>query len=210
MPKILKKQLLLATNNAGKLKELRQLPSALKPVELLSPRELGIHLEVEETGSTYADNASLKAAAFSREAGIVVIADDSGLEVDALQGAPGVHSARYSPQPGATDADRRKLMLKNLAGKPRPWTARFRAWVAVAPPGEMIRLFEGVCEGEIIPGERGTNGFGYDPIFLILAAGKTMAELADVEKNTLSHRGNAVRAALPFLHELFELSGLDS
>ncbi len=101
-------------------------------------------------------------------------------------------------------------MLKNLAGKPRPWTARFRAWVAVAPPGEMIRLFEGVCEGEIIPEERGTNGFGYDPIFLIPAAGKTMAELTDVEKNTLSHRGNAVRAALPFLHELFGLSGLDS
>jgi XTP/dITP diphosphohydrolase len=204
MPKKLKKTLLLATNNAGKLRELRQLLSKLSGVQLLSPQEIGLELEVRETGSTYAENASLKAAAFAKRSGLIVIADDSGLEVDALGGAPGIRSARYSPLPGATDSDRRALLLENLGGHPRPWTARFRAWVAIAVPGEAIRQVEGICEGEIIPEERGENGFGYDPIFWIPLKGRTMAELTDDEKNAISHRGNAVREALPILEEMFE------
>jgi XTP/dITP diphosphohydrolase len=200
----LKKILLLATNNAGKLRELRQLLSKLSGVQLLSPQEIGLELEVRETGSTYAENASLKAAAFAKRSGLIVIADDSGLEVDALGGAPGIRSARYSPLPGATDSDRRALLLENLGGHPRPWTARFRAWVAIAVPGEAIRQVEGICEGEIIPEERGENGFGYDPIFWIPLKGRTMAELTDDEKNAISHRGNAVREALPILEEMFE------
>jgi XTP/dITP diphosphohydrolase len=204
MPKNLKKTLLLATNNAGKLRELRQLLSELSGVQLLSPQEIGLELEVRETGSTYAENASLKAAAFAKRTGLIVIADDSGLEVDALGGAPGIRSARYSPLPGATDSDRRALLLENLGGHPRPWTARFRAWVAIAVPGEAIRQVEGICEGEIIPEERGENGFGYDPIFWIPLKGRTMAELTDDEKNAISHRGNAVREALPILEEMFE------
>ena len=203
MPKKLKKTLLLATNNAGKLRELRQLLSELSGVQLLSPQEIGLELEVRETGSTYAENASLKAAAFAKRSGLIVIADDSGLEVDALGGAPGIRSARYSPLPGATDSDRRALLLENLGGHPRPWTARFRAWVAIAVPGEAIRQVEGICEGEIIPEERGENGFGYDPIFWIPLKGRTMAELTDDEKNAISHRGNAVREALPILEEMF-------
>ena len=204
MPKKLKKILLLATNNAGKLRELRQLLSKLSGVQLLSPQEIGLELEVRETGSTYAENASLKAAAFAKRSGLIVIADDSGLEVDVLGGAPGIRSARYSPLPGATDSDRRALLLENLGGHPRPWTARFRAWVAIAVPGEAIRQVEGICEGEIIPEERGENGFGYDPIFWIPLKGRTMAELTDDEKNAISHRGNAVREALPILEEMFE------
>ena len=204
MPKKLKKILLLATNNAGKLRELRQLLSKLSGVQLLSPQEIGLELEVRETGSTYAENASLKAAAFAKRSGLIVIADDSGLEVDVLGGAPGIRSARYSPLFGATDSDRRALLLENLGGHPRPWTARFRAWVAIAVPGEAIRQVEGICEGEIIPEERGENGFGYDPIFWIPLKGRTMAELTDDEKNAISHRGNAVREALPILEEMFE------
>jgi XTP/dITP diphosphohydrolase len=204
MPKKLKKILLLATNNAGKLRELRQLLSELSGVQLLSPQEIGLELEVRETGSTYAENASLKAAAFAKRSGLIVIADDSGLEVDVLGGAPGIRSARYSSLPGATDSDRRVLLLENLGGHPRPWTARFRAWVAIAVPGEAIRQVEGICEGEIIPEERGENGFGYDPIFWIPLKGRTMAELTDDEKNAISHRGNAVREALPILEEMFE------
>ena len=195
--------LLLATNNVGKLKELHQLLQPLSQVRLASPHDLGLQLDVKETGSTYVENASLKAVAFAQAAGLVVIADDSGLEVDALGGAPGVRSARYAPKPGATDADRRAYLLKNLTGQPRPWTARFRAWVVVAAPGEELFRAEGVCEGEIIPQERGTNGFGYDPIFLFPSMNKTMAELSDEEKNAISHRGNAIRAALPFLADLF-------
>jgi len=203
MQKKLINTLLLATNNVGKLKELHQLLQPLVQVRLVSPQDLELQLEVEETGSPYAENASLKACAFAQASGAVVIADDSGLEVDALNGAPGVRSARYAPKPGATDADRRAYLLENLSGQPRPWTARFRAWVVVAAPGAELFRVEGVCEGEIIPQERGSNGFGYDPIFLIPSMGRTMAELTDEEKNSLSHRGNAIRAALPFLGDLF-------
>lgn len=201
----LQKHLLIATNNPGKLKEFRQLLGKLPGIDLASPKELGISPEFEESGATYAENAAIKAQVYADASGLVVLADDSGLEVDALEGAPGLYSARYSDRPGATDSDRRIFLLENLAVKPPPWLARFRAVIAVAVPGQDIRFAEGVCEGEIIPEERGTNGFGYDPIFYIPEFGRTMAELSDEEKNQVSHRGRAVEAAMPILQDVFGL-----
>jgi XTP/dITP diphosphohydrolase len=134
----------------------------------------------------------------------VTLADDSGLEVDCLNGAPGLHSARYSPHPGASDADRRALLLANLRDLPRPWTARFRCTVAIATPEGGLFFADGQVRGEIIPEERGENGFGYDPIFLIPELGLTTAELTMAEKNRLSHRARAVKSALPGLYALYE------
>jgi XTP/dITP diphosphohydrolase len=201
--------LLIATENKGKRRELQQLLDGLSPsaglragIDLVLPSEVGVTLKVEETGSTYAENAALKAIAYASASGLTALADDSGLEVDALNGAPGLYSARYSPLPGATDADRRARLLQNLRVQPRPWTARFHATIAVATPGGEVRYAEGVCPGEIIPEERGTGGFGYDRIFLLEGQSQTMAELNDAEKNRLSHRGRAVRAAIPILREI--------
>ena len=187
-------KLLLATNNKGKLRELQQILADL-PIELLTPADLGLNLDVDEDGSTYAENAAKKAHAFAQASGLTCLADDSGLEVDALGGAPGLYSARYSPKPGATDADRRAFLLQNIADKPRPWTARFRATVAVAGPDGGVEWAEGICEGQVIPEERGTGGFGYDPIFLLAGMDQTMAELPEDAKNRLSHRARAVEAA---------------
>ena len=180
------------------MKEIRALLGGRK-VELLTPAQLGIDLEVAEDGKTYAENALLKGRAFASASGLITLADDSGLEVDALGGEPGLHSARYVNHPGATDADRRRQLLERLSKQPRPWPARFRCWVAVVTPEGKAQLAEGICEGEIIPDERGQNGFGYDPIFLIPELGKSMAELSMAEKNQLSHRARAVKAALPIL-----------
>jgi XTP/dITP diphosphohydrolase len=196
-------KLLLATRNIGKIVELRQLLADLENVRLLTPTDIGLAIEVEETGHSYAENAAIKAEAYVHASGLITLADDSGLEVDALAGAPGIHSARYTSLPGSTDADRRQYLLANLVGLPRPWVARFRAWVVLAVPGESPLYTEGVCEGEIIPEERGSNGFGYDPIFYIADMGRTMAELTDEEKNEISHRGNAVRAVIPMLQDVF-------
>ena len=195
-------KLLIATNNKGKVKELRDL---LKDtgIELITPSQIHLELEVLEDGGTYAENATKKAIEFAKASGLVSLADDSGLAVDALNGAPGLYSARYSPKPGATDADRRAYLLQNLQDKPRPWTARFHATIAIALPGEETHLTEGFCEGEIIPEERGTGGFGYDPVFLLSDVGKTMAELTMDEKNRLSHRAKAVMNAKPILGEIF-------
>jgi XTP/dITP diphosphohydrolase len=191
-------RLLVATNNKGKLSEILSLLEDV-PIEIITPDGLGIHLEVAENGSTYEENASLKANAFASASGLVTLADDSGLEVDALGGLPGIRSARFSSLPNATDADRRAYLLDLLHDLPRPWTAHFHCTVAIASPGEPINLAHGTCPGEIIPIERGTNGFGYDPIFLIPETGLTMAELSMQEKNLLSHRARAVKAAIPIL-----------
>lgn len=196
-------KLLIATNNKGKVKELQDLLKGLD-IELLTPADINLKLEVEEDGANYAENASKKARAFAQASGLVSLADDSGLEVDALGGAPGLHSARYHPKPGANDADRRAYMLENLTDKPHPWTAHFHATIAIAVPGEDIHLVEGNCHGEIIPEERGAGGFGYDPIFLLPNLNKTMAELEMDEKNRLSHRARAVMNAIPVLKRLFE------
>jgi XTP/dITP diphosphohydrolase len=194
-------KLLLATNNKGKLRELRAILSDL-PLELISPAEINLDLDVPEDGLTYAENSTRKALGFQRASGLTCLADDSGLEVDALNGAPGLYSARYSTKPGATDSDRRTHLLKNLKGKPRPWTARFRATVAIADIHGNVQIAEGICPGEVIPQERGTGGFGYDPIFLLPETGLTMAELSEETKNRLSHRARAVQAARGILISL--------
>lgn len=197
-------KLLIATNNKGKAIEFQDL---LKDtgIELILPADIGLNLHVDEDGHTYAENASKKAIAFAQASGLLSLADDSGLEVDALDGAPGLYSARYSSKPGASDADHRAHLLQNLRDKPRPWTARFHATLAIAAPDGNVKLAAGICPGEIIPEQRGTGGFGYDPIFLLPETGRTMAELSSQEKNRLSHRARAVHNAKPILAELFGL-----
>jgi XTP/dITP diphosphohydrolase len=196
------KRLLAGTNNRGKVRELVEILAPLK-AELLTPAGLGLTLEVVEGGRTYAENATLKAVAFARASGLIAIGDDSGLEVDALSGAPGLRSARYSGA-GASDADRRAKLVQELRRVPAPRPARFRCVLAVARPTGEVRTFEGVCEGEILLEERGTNGFGYDPLFYLPSYQRTMAELPSEVKNRISHRGRAALAALPYLAELFE------
>ena len=198
------KRLLIATNNPGKVAELRELLRDL-PIELVTPGEIGLKLEIEEDGWTYRENAAKKALTFARLSRLISLADDSGLEVEALGGAPGLYSARYSPKPGAGDADRRAFLLENLhaAKAPRPWKAQFHATLAVATPEGDVQVAEGICPGIIIPEERGTGGFGYDPVFLLPEVGLTMAELSMEEKNRLSHRARAVLAARPMLREMF-------
>jgi XTP/dITP diphosphohydrolase len=212
--------LLIATNNHGKVRELHELLRDTG-IPLVTPADINLDLDVHEDGHTYAENASKKAIAFAGTSGLISLADDSGLEVDALDGAPGLYSARYGSRDGEklSDAGRRAFLIKNLQGKPRPWTARFHATIAIAIPKSLwnqavgrlqaqeaapgLQLFEGWCEGQIIPEERGSGGFGYDPIFLLPALGKTMAELPSEEKNRLSHRARAVMNAKDFLIELF-------
>jgi XTP/dITP diphosphohydrolase len=196
-------RLLIATNNKGKVLEIRALLQDLQ-AELVTPADIGLHLQVAEDGSTYAENARSKAVAFAQASGLISLADDSGLEVEALGGAPGVRSARYLAKPGATDAERRSFLLRNLRDEPRPWLARFRSAVAIAVRGAGVQLAEGHCDGEIIPDERGTGGFGYDRIFYIPAVGQTMAELSLETKNRLSHRAQAVMHAWPILEQLFD------
>ena len=197
------KQLLIATNNKGKIKELQDLLKETG-VELITPSQINLDLDVVEDGQTYAENAAKKAVAFAQASGLISLADDSGLEVDALNGAPGLYSARYGSSTGSklSDAERRAFLIRNLQNMPRPWTGRFHATIAVAVPNGETHLAEGFCLGEIIPEERGTGGFGYDPIFLLSELGKTMAELPMEEKNHLSHRARAVMNARPILEKL--------
>ena len=187
------KKLLIATHNQGKLKELSSLLEGV-PFELVSLSDVGIEHDVDETGATLEENASLKAETYAQLSGLPTLADDSGLEVDALGGEPGVRSARYAGE-DATDEDRIALLLSNLSDKPQPWNARFRCVVAVVWPNKPVELYPGECPGEIITEPRGSNGFGYDPVFLIQQEGKTMAELSSDEKNRLSHRSAAARKA---------------
>ena len=193
--------ILIATNNKGKVDEIKALLAGLG-LALVTPADLGLALEVTEDGQTYAENAAKKAKAFALSSGMIALGDDSGLEVDALGGEPGLHSHRFCPIPNATDADRRKYLLEQLGDHPRPWTARFRATVAIALPSGELKLATGECEGEIIPDERGSNGFGYDPIFFIPELGHSMAELEMNEKNRLSHRARAIQNAIPILKEV--------
>ena len=199
-------KLLIASTNRGKLREIQAVLGEL-PFELLLPADLGLDLKVEETGDTYAENAALKARAYRQASGLLTLADDSGLEVDALGGAPGLHSARFSPMPGATDADRRALLLDALKSHPVPpqkpgWPAHFHCTVAIALPSGSLHHADGRCDGYIISEERGENGFGYDPIFFIAEQQATMAELPSEIKNHISHRARALQAALPILHQL--------
>lgn len=196
-------RLLLATGNSGKLAEFQTLLEDM-PFELLSPPQLQCELNVVEDGDTYVENATRKARAFSQATQLISLADDSGLEVDHLDGLPGLHSARFAPFPGATDADRRALLLEKLEEYPLPWLAKFHCTVAIVLPDGTVYYSQGECLGEIIPEERGQSGFGYDPIFLIPETGKTMAELSMEEKNRLSHRARAIQAAKPLLLKIYQ------
>jgi XTP/dITP diphosphohydrolase len=195
------KKILIATNNKGKVKELQDLLKNTG-LQLITPADINLNLAVDEDGATYSENAAKKARAFAQASGLISLADDSGLEVDALDGAPGLYSARYHPKPGAKDADRRAYMVENLKDRSRPWTAHFHATIAIAIPDNDVYIVEGACYGEIIPEERGTGGFGYDPIFLLPELNKTMAELDMDEKNRLSHRAKAVMNAIPILKRI--------
>jgi XTP/dITP diphosphohydrolase len=194
-------RLLVATQNPGKVREFQLL---LKPVktELCFPPELGLRIEVAEDGATYADNARQKALAYMHASGLPTLADDSGLEVDALEGAPGIHSARYTP---GHDADRVTALLAALRGV--PWeqrTARFRCVVVIATPTGELHSAEGVCEGMIAFEPAGQEGFGYDPVFYLPDHNCTMAQLPQAEKNRISHRARAVEAALPIFRRLLD------
>ena len=181
----------LATHNPGKLKEMADILSGLG-VEVVSPADVGISVDVEETGTTFAENAMLKAKAICAASGLPAIADDSGLEVDALDGAPGVHSARYTGRHDDTDAARNELLLHNL-GDRTDRTARFVSCICCTfPNGDVLRA-RGTCEGSILFAPRGENGFGYDPLFLPDGYDCSMAELRPEEKNAISHRGNALK-----------------
>ncbi len=197
--------LLLATNNPGKLKEMQAILATLL-VNLTGPQSLGINIDVVEDGNTYAENARRKALAFSMASGLTTLADDFGLEVDVLDGQPGLFSHRFAPWPNASDSDRRRLLLERLEGKARPWTAHFHCTVAIALPDGNVCYTEGECTGEIIPEERGSNGFGYDPVFYISEYKATMAELDLNIKNQISHRARALQAALPVLQEILEIN----
>ena len=193
-------KLLIATRNRGKLRELTELLGDV-PYQLVSLDDLGIDGDVEETGETFEENAVLKAETYCEFAGVMTLADDSGLEVDALDGEPGVRSARYAG-PDATDAERVEFLLGNLDGTdPDTWTARFRCVIAIAEPGRPTILRSGSCEGRIVSEPRGENGFGYDPIFEFPDIGLTMAEIPDDRKNRVSHRAEAARKAADALRE---------
>ena len=191
-------RLLLATNNAGKVAEFRQLLAGCG-WELVTPAELGLTMQVEETGQTYAENATLKAVEYARAGGLVTLADDSGLEVDAMDGRPGVLSARYA---GAdrTDQERVQALLEELADVPdEERTARFRCVIAITDATGRVELVDGTVEGRIGHEPRGENGFGYDPIFLLPDRGMTTAELPPDEKNAVSHRAVAAQKARTIL-----------
>ena len=196
----MRKRLILATRNAGKIREFKRLLDSLE-VDLVGLDETGVSEEVEETGSTFEENARLKAQRYSELSGEVVIADDSGLEVDVLDGRPGVQSARYGG-PSLNDEDRVKKLLGELEDV-RGWkrTARFRAVLALAGPGVPggVIVEEGAVEGAIAHQPIGENGFGYDPVFWLASHAKTTAELSGEAKDAVSHRGRAMRKMLPHI-----------
>ncbi len=199
-------RLLVATKNPGKLREYQTLLADL-PVEWVSLQDVGLaSIQIPETGVTFAENACLKATAYARASGLMTLADDSGLEVDALGGEPGVRSARYAG-PRASDEDRYRKLLAALGDTPvERRTARFRCVVAMATPEGAVETAEGVCEGRIGFEPRGNNGFGYDPVFILADRDATMAELSAAEKNAISHRSRALAAARPILERLLGLS----
>jgi XTP/dITP diphosphohydrolase len=181
-----RRRLVLATGNTGKLREYRELLAGTG-VELIA-----FDSEVDEVGEIYAENARLKAETAAARSGLAALGDDSGVEVEALGGFPGIRSARLGP----TQEERTAELLKRLEGKPRPWNARFVCVLALAEPGHPTQFFEGECKGEIVPEWRGEAGFGYDPVFLVPGTGKTFGEMPPEEKRLYSHRARAVRALL--------------
>jgi XTP/dITP diphosphohydrolase len=192
------RDLLLATTNQDKLEEYRAIFSDL-PFRLLSLHDILLKMDVEETGTTFARNAELKAVAYAKASGLLTLADDSGLEIDALDGAPGVYSARFGGSEASYEA-RFRLILEQLRGlQAERRTARFRCVIAIAEPSGYCQTVEGIIEGRIADAPRGENGFGYDPIFLVPDLGKTTAELTPEQKNRISHRGRAAQLAAALL-----------
>jgi XTP/dITP diphosphohydrolase len=197
-------KLLLATSNQGKARELKMLLREL-PMELVLPGELGINAEVEEMGGSLEENARLKATVLAEESRLLTLADDSGLEVDALGGEPGVLSARYAGE-GASDEERVEYLLKKLEGVPEEKRqARFRCVIAIATPEGEVELCSGDCPGLITFEPKGERGFGYDPVFYFPDLDKTMAELPLEVKNKVSHRGAAAREAVKYLRSKYNL-----
>jgi XTP/dITP diphosphohydrolase len=196
------RRLVLATTNKGKLREIRELLASL-PFEIVGLEAYPDAPQVAETGATFAENARLKAEGYAAYSGELTLADDSGLEVDALGGEPGVHSARYGG-PDHDDRRRYELLLQNLAGIPADRrTARFHCVAVVFDPvSKYCHTADGTVEGLISDGPRGANGFGYDPVFFLPKYNRTMAELPEALKNEISHRGRAIMALLPCLIEL--------
>ena len=197
-------KLLIATNNPHKLDEFREIFSDL-PITLTSLADEGITLDPEETGVTFAENAMLKAQAFAQVTDLPVLADDSGLEVDALSGEPGVDSARYGDTGKDDHVGRYKIVLDKLAEKSVPWqerTARFRCVIALATKDGVIGTVQGAVEGFINYEAKGEGGFGYDPVFFIPDFDKTLAQVSSVQKHRISHRGQAARAVIPLLEQL--------
>ncbi|MBI4482224.1 MAG: RdgB/HAM1 family non-canonical purine NTP pyrophosphatase [Acidobacteria bacterium] len=192
------KRLLVATRNPGKFREFAQALREL-PLELASLQDLPPVPEAEETGAMFADNARLKAHHYHLHTGWMAVADDSGLEVDALQGLPGVRSARFAGK-GASDSEKIHKLLESLRGvPPRERTARFSCALSLVDAGREIFFTEQRCEGRILEAPRGTAGFGYDPVFLVPELGKTFGQLTPAEKNRYSHRGRALEALRRFL-----------
>ena len=182
---------ILATHNPGKLREMAAILSQYG-VEVVSPADVGITVDVEETGTTFAENAMLKAKAICAAAGLPAIADDSGLCVDALNGAPGVYSARYGGE-GLDDTGRYRLLLENMRGQ-MPRTAKFVSVITCCFPNGDVLTARGECPGTIAFAPQGEGGFGYDPVFFVPPLKKTFAQLTAEEKNAISHRGKALEA----------------
>ena len=192
-------EMLVATQNPGKVEEFRSLLAPLQ-ARICFPSELNLEIDVPEDGSTYTDNARQKALAYMDASGLLTLADDSGLEVDALGGKPGIRSARYAL---GHDADRVVALLEQLRYVPcGQRTARFRCVVVIATPTGKIYDAEGICEGRIAFEPAGQGGFGYDPVFYLPSYDCTMAQLDPEEKNRVSHRARAVDAAVPILRRL--------
>jgi XTP/dITP diphosphohydrolase len=197
-------KLLIASNNAHKIKEFKQIFQPLG-FSVTTPNTEGLSLDPAETGTTFAANARLKAEAFAAASGLLTLADDSGLEVDALDKAPGVYSARYGNTAKNDDAGRNELVLTQLAALNLPPTARtgrFRCVIAIVSPDGQSFTVEGTIEGLIAQAPVGENGFGYDPIFWVPAYQKTMAQLPPETKNQISHRAQAAQAAVPVLQQI--------
>ena len=192
-------KLILASNNTNKLREFRRLVEGLD-IELISQKEAGCDFEVDENGSTFEENAFLKASAVTKATGLAAVADDSGLCVDALNGEPGIYSARYVAGHASSDSERYRYLLEKMENV-KDRSARFVCCICCTFPDGRIIKARGECEGEILSAPRGSNGFGYDPVFHPLCSDKGMAELTPEEKNAISHRGNALRAFIPLLRE---------
>ncbi len=194
-------KLLLATHNRGKAREYQSLLPGIS-LDIVTLTDMGITLEVAETGQNFEENARLKAGAYARASGLLTLADDSGLEVDALGGEPGVRSARYAGK-DATDAERNSFLLAKLNDVPEnKRAARFVCVIAIAAPEGKITTFRGECRGFIANAPLGKHGFGYDPVFYVPEMGKTMAELTPEEKNRVSHRARAAAKAREALKRL--------